>query len=389
MPSYYPNPHRDVRPPPINKYERPWKPSEKSPDPKSPWKKSAPDLETRDPASANPKIPLRALSRLVPALSFFLPSRVEDATVDYGPFYWQKEDFSELRSMQVARPLPNVDIQPVRPTQDDFNEIQRAVIPEVPFSDFSPDIGPAITRSPKKGTVLVNVPDIKVPRPYQLDPIPDHDLWQIPDNADFSNLWPAPMEQVPEIDVDAPPKRAINPRRPANLQETGVTVVVQVDDNPKNVEEPFVTVKFVPTFVRASQKRRKDTKANRRWIKAAHKFVNVTYGTYSEIQDAMEVIAWNAYVVDSKGNKIPAMVLEDGSLLRVMRGVGRGEYDLDIGATIIDYAVMQATDALQGQFSKRIVDQSIDQGWWTSPQGPQGFVNNQTKGFDHVQSQIF
>jgi hypothetical protein len=359
MPSYYPNPHRDVRPPPINKYERPWKPSEKSPDPKSPWKKSAPDLETRDPASANPKIPLRALSRLVPALSFFLPSRVEDATVDYGPFYWQKEDFSELRSMQVARPLPNVDIQPVRPTQDDFNEIQRAVIPEVPFSDFSPDIGPAITRSPKKGTVLVNVPDIKVPRPYQLDPIPDHDLWQIPDNADFSNLWPAPMEQVPEIDVDAPPKRAINPRRPANLQETGVTVVVQVDDNPKNVEEPFVTVKFVPTFVRASQKRRKDTKANRRWIKAAHKFVNVTYGTYSEIQDAMEVIAWNAYVVDSKGNKIPAMVLEDGSLLRVMRGVGRGEYDLDIGATIIDYAVMQATDALQGQFSKRIVDQSI------------------------------
>ena len=68
---------------------------------------------------------------------------------------------------------------------------------------------------------------------------------------------------------------------------------------------------------------------------------------------------------------------------------GRRSYDLDIGATIIDYAVMQATDALQGQFSKRIVDQSIDQGWWTSPQGPQGFVNNQTKGFDHVQSQIF
>ena len=389
MPSYYPNPHRDVRPPPINKFERPWKPSEKSPDPKSPWKKPAPDLEIRDPASANPKIPLRALSRLVPALSFFLPSRVEDATLDPGPFYWQKEDFSELKSMQVARPLPNVDIQPVRPTQDDWNQIPREAIPEVPFSDFGPEIGPAMTRSPKKGSVFVNVPDIIVPPPYDIGPIPNHELWDIPDNADFSDIWPARKEARPDIDVDIiePPVK----QRQRNIDEEGLSIVIDVIENtdPKKVEDPFVVIKFVPFVHRGSQKRRKDRKANRRWIKAAYKFVNMTYGTYTEVQDAMEVIAWNAYVIDSKGNKIPAMVLEDGSLLRVMRGIGRGEYELDLGATVIDYAVMQATDALQGKFSKRIVDQSIDQGWWTSPQGPQGFVNNQTKGFDHVQSQIF
>jgi len=54
-----------------------------------------------------------------------------------------------------------------------------------------------------------------------------------------------------------------------------------------------------------------------------------------------------------------------------------GRYELDMEGFIVDYVTMQAMDALQGKFNKQVVKQSVDQGWWTSPVGPQGFVSKQ------------
>jgi hypothetical protein len=96
--------------------------------------------------------------------------------------------------------------------------------------------------------------------------------------------------------------------------------------------------------------------------------------------DAAEAMAWNIYE-ERDGIRRPAMVLEDGSMIQTFDGLIDGRYDLDIPQFIIDYAYMQSMDFLQGKFSQGVINQSVDKGWWTSPQGPQGFVNNmQIKG---------
>ena len=74
------------------------------------------------------------------------------------------------------------------------------------------------------------------------------------------------------------------------------------------------------------------------------------------------------------------MALEDGKLVPVLDGILDGKYEVDIPQFVVDFAIMQSTDFLQGKFSQRILDQSVDQGWWQSPIGPEGFVSNLNKG---------
>ena len=114
--------------------------------------------------------------------------------------------------------------------------------------------------------------------------------------------------------------------------------------------------------------------------------ISMTYGTYSEMRDLMEAIAYNAYVLNDKGERIPALALEKGSLLKVMQGIGEGKYELDMGKFIIDFTVMQATDALVGKMNQKIVKDWIDTGAWQSMSGPSSFVNRSTEGFSNVQS---
>jgi hypothetical protein len=328
------------------------------------------------PEEIKPKISVASILKLAgrtmgSAASVLYPSQAAQATADM-PWMWQATEFDkppELKGAAIGRIQLESELVVPHPSVNDF-KYERPVLPEIPWQEFKPDIE-GFTRSPKKGTVIVNVPDIWVPPPLTMDPMPEADIWSIPEHTPFDHVWVSPqLEPSPALPDPVP---SINPRAPGRVQETGVTIEI-------TKESGRTQLKLRPQRSRASRSRKKDTKANRKWIKAAHKFVNVTYGTYSEIMDAMEAIAWNIYE-EADGVRRPAMALEDGNMIRTFDGLLDGKYDLDIAQTIIDYAYMQSVDFLQGKFSQGVINQSVDKGWWTSPQGPQGFVNNmQVKG---------
>lgn len=353
--------------------------------------KVKPTVAPPNPQNISPKIGIGTLTRLFarhPWFEAIRPTAVEDATIDPGPYYWQESGFEKKPDGMVA---PEVEYDAYEtwqpPTKDDW-KYEFPPLPEVKWQEMRPDIGPAISRSPKIGTVTVNLPDVIIPAPYKLPPDPNIDIWNIPDEVPFPQLWPQP-EVITDtrVDVDTvPSKRSRDPRNPPELKETGVIIEFErhpVKPDTQTQHQP-ITLRFRPYKARASRKRRKDTKAHRNWIKAAHKAVNLTYGTYSEIVDALEALAWNIYVRDSKGVRHLAMPREGGSLLKTVDGLIDGRYELDMKNFILDYAHMQAMDYLQGKFSQGVIKQSVDQGWWTSPQGPQGFVSNQQRAFDSI-----
>jgi hypothetical protein len=111
---------------------------------------------------------------------------------------------------------------------------------------------------------------------------------------------------------------------------------------------------------------------NRRWIKLAHMLISLTYGTYTEIMDFLQCLAWNSYQMRN-GKKIPAMALSKGSLHEILIGVMEGRYDVDMQGLMVDFTFMQLQDFIIGRFSKALVKQAIDTGGWQSPIGPQAF----------------
>jgi hypothetical protein len=141
-------------------------------------------------------------------------------------------------------------------------------------------------------------------------------------------------------------------------------------------------------LVKGSTPRKNDTKAASRWIKLAHLAISLTYGTYTEIEDFVEILVWDAYRVDPKtGRLIYAMFEEDQKVINVLNGIAEGKYSVDIAATLVDYGVSQAQDILIGKMSRLVTNQVVDKGGWRSPQGPQGFVNKMQKDYRNVLSQ--
>ena len=370
MSAYYP---KDVHSPKIPKRPPtpPRRPSRPRPAPKV--QRPAPKIEVEDPSTKRPKISVSVIKNLikrVPISNIVTPTAVADATAQM-PWMWQATNFDkppELKGAATGRlELPTVEMDIPAIDERDFVH-SRPELVEVPYNDFNINTE-GFTRSPKKGTVTVNVPDISIPPPLRVDPDPTIDIWNIPDDAPFTEIWPQP-DKGPTSEVGT--VRSVNPRAPSQLQETGVVIDVT---NTKGRTQ----VRFRPHRHRASRVRKKDTKANRKWLKAGHKLINVTYGTYTEIMDAVEALAWNTYI-EQNGKRIPAMALEDGKLVPVLDGILDGKYEVDIPQFVVDFAIMQSMDFLQAKFSQRILDQSVDQGWWQSPIGPQGFVSNLNKG---------
>jgi hypothetical protein len=295
--------------------------------------------------------------------------------------------------------LPEVEIYTPSPSSGDWGSFdERPPLPEIPWRDFRPDVL-GFSRSPKKGTLRINVPQYRVPHPLSVNNDPSNELYKDPE------VFEEPFPSLPQT------KRFIG--------DQFVDEVPWGDYVPKNVRykgmpkanEKGVTIEFVntdagvqiavkPMTARANVPRKQDTKANRKWIKLAHKLVNVTYGTYSEIMDFMEALAQNIYVYSDdyvsgefrgdpkKGYKISAMYINEGDMIKTFQGLIDGRYDLDLPAFLVDYAVMQTTDFITGKVSQKVTKDAVDAGWWTSAQGPQGFINQQTKGFGNVQSSL-
>lgn len=346
----------------------------------------APRLQQKPPEKYNPKLPLSVISRFIGrTLGAQIAPLIEatptaDATYDPGPYFWQNPDFDvspELQDMSRGLlELPEVEIYTPSPSTGDWGSFkERPPLPEIPWRDFRPDV-PGFSRSPKKGTLRINVPQHIVPNPLSVNNDPNNELYKDPE------VFEEPFPELPKVgdDIDNLPSLPKKLKGMPKANEKGVTIeFVNTDAG--------VQIAVKPMTARANISRKQDTKANRKWIKLAHKLVNVTYGTYSEIMDFTEALAQNVYMYSGE-NKISAMYLNKGDMIKTFQGLIDGRYDLDLPAFLVDYAVMQTTDFITGKVSQKVTKDAVDAGWWTSAQGPQGFINQQTKGFGNVQSSL-
>ena len=138
----------------------------------------APRLQQKPPEKYNPKLPLSVISRFIGrTLGAQIAPLIEatptaDATYDPGPYFWQNPDFDvspELQNMSRGLlELPEVEIYTPSPSTGDWGSFkERPPLPEIPWRDFRPDVL-GFSRSPKKGTLRINVPQYTVPIHYRL-----------------------------------------------------------------------------------------------------------------------------------------------------------------------------------------------------------------------------
>lgn len=342
-----------------------------------------PNIETRKPRDFSPKIPFAKVFGN-PVLNFLLsPSQTASPYEDEYNWANYEEDVSRQIAENnwvgrdlVARKQPLMAPEVELPTKPVVNA--NFVRPAVPTLEWKarPENRPYISRSPKIGSVEVGVPEYNVPAPIPIE-LPEFHPWfdepdplKVPEYVkDFE------FETQPMFDPMAP-----KARRPDSLRDVGVSIEVSSGEVPK--------VKIRPMSVRASTKRRNDTKAASRWIKLSQLAISLTYGTYTEIMDFIEIFVWDAYYIDPRtGRLVYAMFKEDQKIVNVLNGIAEGKYSVDIAATLVDYGVSQAQDILIGQASRATTRQVIDTGNWRSPQGPQGFINKMQKDFKNVLSQ--
>ena len=364
--------------------------------PAAPKRKVAPKVEVRDPAKTKPKISVGSLTRLFGGTvgAAIAPAITATPTAEAtpGPWIWQQNDFDIAPELEGLDVDPRYQRRPEIPLPDpkvsDF--VRKPVtLPEVPWKEFKKGkIG--ITRSPKIGTVEIRLPlDYYVPAPIRIDPFPDAEIWKEPE-VPIEILFPEPkpiIDVVPPQVETKPKTRAKRKAKTKTGQKTGTITLTETVLNIEIVAEPKMQpkIRLRNSRVKTSTRRKKDTKANRRWIKAAHKLINSTYGTWSEFQDLVDALVWNVYsVTDDELNIQYAMALEDGNATKVLQGLAEGKYELDTAGFIIDYVTMQAQDMIQGRASKAITKEVIDNGNWTSPMGPQGMLSRPTQGVQDV-----
>ena len=346
-----------------------------------------PRVETRKPRDILPKIPIsKVISNNL--LNFLLqPSELAG---DAETFYdWSKHTENVSKEIAknnfvgrdlAARPQPLQDYDTELPTKPADNpNFVRPAVPTVKWFE-RPETGPYISKSPKIGTIEYVVPDYDAGPPVPVE-LPDIHTW-------FDEV---PAQEIPELvkefdipkipDVEIAPEM-VRQKKPDEIREVGLSIEVT------EVPNKLPVVKFRPMVVRGSTPRKNDTKAHSNWIKLAHKSISLTYGTYTEIMDFVEILVWDAYYIDPKTNKLVyAMFKEDYKIINVLNGIAQGKYSVDIAATLVDYGVSQAQDILIGRASKAVTREVVDLGSWRSPQGPQGFINKMQKDYRNVLSQ--
>lgn len=369
--------------------------------PAAPKRKVAPKVEVRDPAKTKPKVSIRSITRLFGTTvgSAVIPAITATPTSEAipGPWVWQQDDFD------IAPELEGLDVDPRYQNRPEIPVPEPAIgdivitpvsLPEIPWKEWKYEPKEGFTRTPKIGTVEILLPyDYYIPPPVRLDPFPDADIWQDTE-VPLEVIWP---EDYPSIDilppqVDTEVKKDAKDKKRKRQKDTSdvktkkgtltlTETVLNIEIVAQEKGSPIIRLRNSKN--RTSLKRKKDTKANRRWIKAAHKLINTTYGTWSEYQDLVDALAWNVYDVTDDG-LVYAMALEDGKVVKVLEGLVEGKYELDTGQFIIDYVTMQAQDMIQGRASKALTKEVIDNGNWQSPFGPQGMLSRPTQGVENV-----
>lgn len=103
-----------------------------------------------------------------------------------------------------------------------------------------------------------------------------------------------------------------------------------------------------------------DTKYGKRLVGLVNRTITATYGTYSELNDAVDVFVGNMYGIE-RGVIKPAMLLERGSTLAVMQGYLEGDYRLDAVGFTVDLGWNQTKDWLIGGWGRgtNAIDRSL------------------------------
>jgi hypothetical protein len=322
------------------------------------------------PESIPPQIPVSTLLRIfgssVASLAYqlFEPTEIADGTMPIAPEV--QDTISDMTINPVEMPSP----APYEADYFDPETLTDTPLPiEIPYGTHGD--GFTIQRSPRAKRVILDVPDIVIAPPVRFDPDPSLDIWS-DEGIDgvISDLDTIPLEVPPLVDTES-----ITLKRPKLRQMDDVGLTITLDtrlDLDTGVETESIILTQSKT--KASTKRRKDVKVNRRWIKAAHKLINITYGTYSEFRDFLEVFVWNIRYRKKDGTWGYAMSLERGSVQGALRGLREGRYELDMGQLIIDFAMTQLQDYVIGRASQ-LSTRAIDEGIWRSPTGPSSFAN--------------
>lgn len=352
-----------------------------------------PKVETRTPRDISPKVPFHKLfGHPLVKLGQALISPSATASPEETFYDWSKhgENVAKqiakdnfvgrdlaARPQQLETPVVDLPTEPVR----DANWI-RPQVEEVDWFN-RPEYGPYIARSPKIGTVEVVVPEYNVPPPLPVV-LPERHAWfdEVPAQEIPELLREFDIPKIPEMDIDPITHEMMPKRKMDNIRDVGLSIEVTA------VPDKLPVIKFRPQIVKGSVKRKNDTKAHSAWIKLAHKAISLTYGTYTEIMDFVEILVWDAYYIDPRTGALRyAMFEEEMEIVNVINGIAEGKYSVDIAATLVDYGVSQAQDILIGQMSRAVTRQVVDTGNWRSPQGPQGFINKMQKDYRNVLSQ--
>lgn len=138
---------------------------------------------------------------------------------------------------------------------------------------------------------------------------------------------------------------------PERVSEAGrvtlLRLAVRPLDNPASEDGPVEVVKLRPRSIRerwVHVPRWRDSKYGKKLVQVVYRVVNHSYGTVSEVQDAIDVLGQNIYGLTDRGQVVQAMVIEGGDLSRVLRGLASGKYKVDGVGFAVDYARQQLSD---------------------------------------------
>jgi hypothetical protein len=326
-----------------------------------------PKTETRTPRDLLPKIPISKVLKHNLLSQLLQPSELAG---DAETFYdWSKHGENVSRQIAqdnfvgrdlAARPQPLDNYDTVLPTKPAVNaNFIRPAVPTIKWFE-RPEFGPYISQSPKINTIEYVVPDYDVAPPLPME-LPERHEW-------FDEI---PAQEIPELtknfdipklpEIDFTPER-LKKLKPDSIHDVGISIEFTA------VPEKLPIVKIRPMAIRGSTPRKNDTKAASRWIKLSQLAISLTYGTYTEIMDFVEILVWDAYAIDPRtGRLVYAMFEEDYKMINVINGIAEGKYSVDIAATLVDYGVSQATDILIGKSSRAVTRQTVDTGNWRSP----------------------
>lgn len=208
---------------------------------------------------------------------------------------------------------------------------------------YSVDIGPEPLRIPRPD-LLPGVPG-GVPAPG----VPRVPAWRPsydPGHMPGEDWEPDPMsrEDWRKVPWLPDPRDAMRPDRGRSGGERGLPVVgTTVSVEPAGGSAVRVRLS---THARAAEVRRpeyRDTKYGRKLVGFFNAVITRTYGAWSEVQDAAEVLGNNMYGVQN-GKVVSAMDLENGSMLRVFQGYLEGDYRLDTVGFAFDFGINQLED---------------------------------------------